>query len=181
MSQLPPVACSRTGRLSSTPGDAQVCAWLRGPGLRPGCPAPGCCIRLPARSACGGAQPHDGSAATTQETGPAVPGEGPALLAIDFDHRLKSGTLKLWLDEELALEEKLEGRVSKKILSFKLRKGSVDQLFEVVPGRHKLKVNVSWDDNSKNAWISGNFLAGEKRTLEVSQNLITRDLSLDWR
>lgn len=119
--------------------------------------------------------------ATTQATEPAVPGEGPALLAIDFDHRLKSGTLKIWLDEELVLEEKLEGRVSKKILSFKLRKGSVDQLFEVVPGRHKLKVNVSWDDNSKNAWISGNFLAGERRTLQVSQNLITKDLSLDWQ
>ena len=89
--------------------------------------------------------------------------------------------LKLWFDDDLVLEQKLEGRVSKKILSFRLRKGSLDQMLEVTPGRHKLRVNVSWDGNSKNAWLSGTFLPGEQRTLEVSQNLITKDISLDWR
>ncbi len=122
-----------------------------------------------------------GAPVPTPDTEPAPTGQGPALLAVAFDHRLKSAVLKLWLDEELVLEEKLEGRVSKRILSFKLRKGSLDQMLEVEPGRHKLRVTVSWDDNSKSAWLSGTFLPGEKRTLEVSQNLITKDLSLDWR
>ncbi|HLA77731.1 MAG TPA: serine/threonine-protein kinase [Vicinamibacteria bacterium] len=119
--------------------------------------------------------------ATTVETMPATAGEGPARLAVEFDHRLRSGVLKLWFDDDLVLEQKLEGRVSKKILSFRLRKGSLDQMLEVTPGRHKLRVNVSWDGNSKNAWLSGTFLPGEQRTLEVSQNLITKDISLDWR
>ena len=142
--------------------------WLLGP-------APRTARRLeaPERTSAASAPTHASELAT--------PGEGPAQLAIGFDHRLKSGTLKVWLDDELVLEEKLEGRVSKKILSFRLRTGSVDQLLEVSPGRHKLKVNVSWDDNSKSAWSSRNFLAGEKRTLEVSQNLITKDISLDWQ
>ncbi len=108
-------------------------------------------------------------------------GEGPSLLAVEFDHHLRSGVLKLWLDDELVLEEKLEGKVTQRILSFKLRKGTVEERLEVSPGRHKIKVNVTWDDNSKSEWISGVFDPGEKRTLEVNLNRITKDLSLDWQ
>ena len=46
-------------------------------------------------------------------------------LAIDFEHHLKSGRLRVWVDGDLVLEEELDARVTKKILSFNVRKGMV--------------------------------------------------------
>ena len=55
-------------------------------------------------------------------------------LAIDFEHHLKSGRLRVWVDGDLVLEEELDARVTKKILSFSVRKGMVDETLEVRPG-----------------------------------------------
>src|SRR5262249_60986679 len=40
----------------------------------------------------------------------ALQGEKPAQLAIDFEHPLRSGTLKVWVDGEALAEEKVGGR-----------------------------------------------------------------------
>jgi hypothetical protein len=107
--------------------------------------------------------------------------EEPARLAVAFDHHLKSGTLEVWVDDALVLEEAIEGRVTQKLLSFRLRKGSVQETLEVAPGPHAIAVQVSWDGRRRSARISGVFKAGATRRLEISVARLTRDLTLDWR
>ena len=105
----------------------------------------------------------------------------PARLAIDFDHHLRSGTLEVWVDDELVLDEPIEGRVAQKVLSFRLRKGSVQETLDVAPGPHEVRVQVSWDGRRRSARITGQFKAGVTRRLDVSVARLTRELTLDWR
>lgn len=120
-----------------------------------------------------------------QETAPDAetpePTPTPALLAIDFEHHLKSGKIRVWLDKDLVLDEPLDARVTKKILAFTLRKGHVEETLEVPPGPHEVWVEVSWDDNLKTERIPGVFESGKTRTLDVSVGRIRKDLSLDWK
>jgi hypothetical protein len=127
-----------------------------------------------------GAAPEPAEAAA--EGGLRWPGAPePARLAIDFDHHLRSGTLEVWVDDELVLEEPIEGRVTQKVLSFRLRKGSVQETLEVAPGTHEVRVQVSWDGRRRSARVTGVFKAGVTRRLDVSVARLTRELALDWR
>jgi serine/threonine protein kinase len=112
---------------------------------------------------------------------PRRPAKNAARLEIDFDHSLKSGELRVWIDEELVLEETLDSRVTKKILAYKKRQGSVDEALEVSPGSHTVTVRVAWDGNVKTGRITGTFRAGTTRRLHASLGgLIKKELSLDW-
>jgi serine/threonine-protein kinase len=105
----------------------------------------------------------------------------PGRLRIDFDHPLRSGTLRVFLDDELALEQRLRGQQKKKALVFKVHEGSFREELEVPPGLHEVRVEVRWDDNVKDERIIGNFRSGATRRLEASLGRIRRDLNLEWK
>jgi hypothetical protein len=105
----------------------------------------------------------------------------PGRLRIDFDHPLRSGTLRVFVDDELALEERLAGQRRKKALVFKMHEGSFRDELEVPPGVHEVRVEVRWDDNVKDERIVGNFRSGVTRRLEASLGRIRRDLKLEWK
>ena len=105
----------------------------------------------------------------------------PGRLRIDFDHPLKSGTLRVFVDDELALDERLSGQQKKKALVFKMHEGSFRNELEVRPGLHEVRVEVRWDDNVKTDRIVGNFRPGATRRLEASLGRIRRDLNLEWK
>ena len=73
----------------------------------------------------------------------------PGRLRIDFDHPLRSGTLRVFVDDKLTLEERLSGQRRKKALVFKMHEGSFRDELEVPPGLHEVRVEVRWDDNVK--------------------------------
>jgi serine/threonine-protein kinase len=107
----------------------------------------------------------------------------PARLEIVFQHSLRTGTIKVWVDDDLVIEDELEARVIKKILGIKRRKGRFEATVDVPPGEREIKVQVQ----SGNFWgarrIRGTFTSGETRTLEVNKGglpLIDKDLSLGW-
>jgi hypothetical protein len=107
----------------------------------------------------------------------------PAELVIDFEHTLKTGTLKVWLDEKAVFDEKLDSRVTKSIAGVKLRKGKLQGSLDVSPGRHEIRVQVAWDDYEKTESIWADFKPGTKRLLEARLRGLggLRDLSLHWR
>ena len=107
--------------------------------------------------------------------------EKPARLSIDFEHHLRSGTIRIWVDDDLVLEEGLDSRVTKRLLSFKLRKGAVQEELEVRPGRRRIRVQLRWEDNDKTETITGTFGSGALRTLEVRVGRLRKNLSLDWK
>jgi hypothetical protein len=104
-----------------------------------------------------------------------------AKLAIDFEHPLEEGTLRVWVDDELMLDEELDSQKTKKILVFKGRKGSLAQVLEVLPGEHEIRVEVAWDDNVKTKRISGTFEVDTTRRLSARiGGLLKKGLSLRW-
>jgi hypothetical protein len=115
--------------------------------------------------------------------GPAVSRvpDNPGRLRIDFDHPLQSGTLRIFVDDKLALEERLAGQKRNKALVFKLHEGSFQDELEVPSGLHEVRVEVLWEDNVKRERIIGNFPPGATRRLEASLGRIRRDLQLEWK
>ena len=110
-----------------------------------------------------------------------LPKQEPGRLRIDFDHPLRSGTLRVFVDDTLALEERLSGQQKKKALVFKRHEGSFRDELEVPAGRHEVRVEVRWDDNVKTERVVGNFRPGATRRLEASLGRIRRDLNLEWK
>jgi hypothetical protein len=106
---------------------------------------------------------------------------GPARLMLDFEHPLKSGTIRVWLDDELVVEQELDSRVAKKIASLKIRKGSLDQVLEVAPGRHVIRAQVAWEGNRRTGSLAGAFRPGATRRLEIRVGWLRKDLSMEWR
>ena len=111
----------------------------------------------------------------------AAPPAGVARLVIDFEHTLKDGTFKLWLDDELVVDADLSGRVTKNILGLKLRKGSLEHILDVQPGSHAFRVSVAWDDNVREQHTRGSFEPGATRQLEIQLGRLLKDLSLRWK
>jgi hypothetical protein len=112
---------------------------------------------------------------------PTPPPVEPSHLQIAFEHPLRSGTLRVYVDDAQVLEEALSGKVTKKILSVRLRKGSVNEVLDVAPGEHVIRVEVNgagWDGSRR---IRGTFKSGETRRLEATlDGLIKKDLTLVW-
>jgi hypothetical protein len=105
----------------------------------------------------------------------------PGRLRIDFDHPLRAGTLRVFVDDELALEQGLSGQPRKTALVFKRHEGSFRDELEVAPGLHEVRVEVRWEDNLKTERIVGNFRPGGTRRLEASLGRLRRDLDLEWK
>jgi hypothetical protein len=102
-------------------------------------------------------------------------------LAIHMEHHLKSGRVRVFLDGKLVLQDDLDARVSRKILFFSLRKGLVQEVLKVSPGRHELRVEVKWDDSAEAKRITGTFKPGVTRHLEIGVSRIGGNLSLEWQ
>jgi serine/threonine-protein kinase len=110
-----------------------------------------------------------------------VPLLEPSRLEIDFEHPLKSGTLKVWLDDELVVEEPLESRVTRKVLALRFRKGRTEKDLEVAPGEHVVRVEVAGDGFDDARRIRGSFESGVTRRLHARVGgLFNRELSLVW-
>ena len=109
-----------------------------------------------------------------------VPTPPPSLVVVDFEHPLKSGRLRVWLDGEELLVESVRGRVTKNLVLFKLRGGVLTEVLEVAPGGHRVEVEVSWDEERRRQEIAARFLPGETYRLEVRLGRLNKDLSLRW-
>jgi hypothetical protein len=112
-----------------------------------------------------------------------VPGPEPAQVSVDFAHSLKSGTLRVFVDDAPVIETDLDSRVTRRIAGINLRKGSLRDSFEVEPGPHQIRVRVAWGGNVKDESIWANFQPGSKRRLEARLRGVggLQDLSLKWR
>jgi serine/threonine-protein kinase len=107
----------------------------------------------------------------------------PARLELTFEHSFQSGTLKVWVDDEEVLNERLKSAVVKKIGPVHRRRGRVSKVLEVTPGEHVIKVEVQGDDFSGGNSIKGTFEKGATRRLEVNKEglpLLKKELSLEW-
>jgi hypothetical protein len=111
----------------------------------------------------------------------ALPAAAPGRIRIDFDHPFRSGTLRVFVDDEMVVEEPLTGQKIKKALVFGGHEGSSRNELAITPGLHEVRVEVRWDDNVRTERIVGTFRPGVTRRLEASLGRIRRDLNLEWK
>ena len=124
-----------------------------------------------------GAPFREDGLATPEPAAPTVP---RARLAIDFEHPLKSGTIRVWLGTTLIVDEALDGRVTRRLVAFKVRKGTFQEVVEVSPGRYTVTVEVKWDETRRLERISGNLRVGSPTHLKIRIGRLRKDLSVDW-
>ncbi len=114
------------------------------------------------------------------------PDEPPAArLAIDLENSLKSGTLRVWVDNALVVEQSLERLGKKSALSFRKGAGKGGRTLELKPGYHEVVLQIAWEDNVKTKMISGHFASGAGRRLSAKFSggmlgLVKKDLELEW-
>ncbi|HXB54899.1 MAG TPA: serine/threonine-protein kinase [Vicinamibacteria bacterium] len=104
----------------------------------------------------------------------------PARVVVDFEYPLESGRVRLWLDGEELLVERVRGEVTKDLVLFKLKGGVLTEVLDVMPGTHQVRVEVSWEDQVRTRDIGSRFRPGETYRLEVRLGRLKKDLSLRW-
>jgi hypothetical protein len=130
----------------------------------------------------GPAEPASDEGSRTKPPAPPAPND-PAHLLINFEHSLKAGVLRVWVDDRPVIEEAFGGRVTREIGGIKLRKGRLSGALEVSPGRREVRVQVSWEDSAKAQRIFTNFKPGSTYRLKArlgSLGGLRKDLSLEW-
>lgn len=100
-------------------------------------------------------------------------------LSVTFEHGLKSGALRVWVDKDLVLDEPLSSRVTKDMLLFKQRSGKAQELLPVPPGRRHVRVEVLSGRDTSRREIWATFKAGVTRRLDAK--LKGDSLTLSWR
>ncbi|MBN2371753.1 MAG: hypothetical protein JXO72_14820 [Vicinamibacteria bacterium] len=104
-----------------------------------------------------------------------------SLLAVNLEHSLKNGRIRLWVDEDVVLDEPLAAPVKKKVLLYRSRKGRLEETFEIEPGEHVVRVRFDWDDNVEIDSIQGHFVSSRTRYLSINLGgLIKKRLKLKW-
>jgi len=100
-----------------------------------------------------------------------APDVEPSHLSLVLEHSLKDGTLRVWIDRGLVLEQKVDTRSRR-----------MTTTLELAPGGHDVEVQVAWDDKEKTERIRGDFKAGATRRLRARLGglLLLKSLSLEW-
>jgi hypothetical protein len=104
-----------------------------------------------------------------------------ARLAVDVEHSLKQGRLRLWVDGTLRLEKTLSDRIVTKVAS-RPRRGNARGVIDLEPGAHDVKVQVAWDDNVRTERVKATFRPGDSRVLAARLGgFFRKTLSLRWQ
>ncbi len=112
---------------------------------------------------------------------PPAPAPEVARLAIEVDHSLKNGRLRLWVDGTLRLDKTLGSRSVTKVAS-RPRKAGARSVIDLEPGVHDVRVQIAWDDNVRTERVRGTFRPGGRRLLAARLGGFFRtSLSLRWQ
>ena len=105
----------------------------------------------------------------------------PARLELSLVHSLESGSVQVWVDDAVVLEKAIGGRVTKKVLNFRIYKGSFSETVDVEPGDRTVRVQVIGEGYSGSKRIKGGFGSGMTRLLRAEVTpWPKRELQLSW-
>jgi hypothetical protein len=163
---------SGIGALAVTPEPLAASVGSPAPSATPAAtPSPTPTPEPPATPSPSPAHPSPAPTPRSERKAAAVPVPTPAekaQLRIELEHGLKSGTLRLWIDERLAATEKLTARAPLRIGPLRLAAGS-----------HSVRMEVRWGKSVRTARTTASFSAGKARRLDAE--LSRGELTLRWR
>jgi serine/threonine-protein kinase len=101
-------------------------------------------------------------------------------LRVTIKHPIKSGRLRLLVDEQMVLDVPLEAKPKKKLLAFKMTGEEIEKTIELESGRHDLRVIVNADDGERTQTMSARFQPSATRdlTIEIARR---KKLSFAWK
>jgi len=114
-----------------------------------------------------------GSAATTSTEA------AKTRIRLSVEHPFESGRLITWIDGVLVYETKLQAPVSKKGV-FKVREGRAEKLLDLEPGRHEVRVEVTWEQDRRVSTKVVDVAPASTGLLEVRVGRMSKDLKLEW-
>jgi hypothetical protein len=105
----------------------------------------------------------------------------PARLDVELEHGVRSGRLRVFVDDEAVLEKELGAPVKKKIVFYKMRKQVLRESLDVRPGEHVVRVQVTMGDDTWSERLKGTFESGRSRKLVANfGGIIGKELELGW-
>jgi len=90
------------------------------------------------------------------------------------EHSLENGRLIVWVDGVLALETRLRAETAKK------SGGRLERVLDVDPGRHEVKVEVSWDEKRRLETQIVDVAPETTGRLSVRLGGLIKGLGLEW-
>ena len=105
----------------------------------------------------------------------------PAQLTVTLEHPLRTGVLRVFIDDALVAEQPLESTVVDDLVVFQTRKGRAAVAVEVPPGEHVVRIEVASGSFSDSRRIRGTFESGAPRRLQAKVGgLVGKELSAWW-
>jgi serine/threonine-protein kinase len=101
-------------------------------------------------------------------------------IRLSVEHPFENGRLILWIDGVLVYETKLQASGSRRIVAFKVRQGHAETVLDVGPGRHEVRVEVTWDQSRRLSKKVVDVAPGSTGLLEVRVGGVSKDLNLAW-
>jgi hypothetical protein len=105
---------------------------------------------------------------------------GKSRIRLSVEHPFESGRLIVWIDGVLVYETKLEAPVSKRVVAFKVREGRAEKLLDLEPGRHEVRVEVTWEQDRRVSTKVVDVAPASTGLLEVRVGRMSKDLKLEW-
>ncbi len=103
----------------------------------------------------------------------------PGRLEISFEHSLKDGTLRVFVDDRAVLSQPLDKGRAKKLLINRTAQG---RPLSVPAGSHTLRLHVQAGKDAWSGGIRGSFRSGDTLHLKARLGgLFGKKLSLEWR
>ena len=112
----------------------------------------------------------------------ALPESAPAgsRIRLSVVHPFEDGRLIVWIDGVLVHEAKLQALNSRRIVAFKVREGRAEQILDVTPGQHEVRVELTWSQGRSTRTKVVDVAEGATGLLEARVSRMTKDLNLAW-
>ena len=105
----------------------------------------------------------------------------PAQLAVTLEHPLRTGVLRVFIDDVQVAEQPLESTVVDDLVVFQTRKGRAAVDVDVRPGEHIVRIEVASGSFSDSRRIRGTFESGARLRLQAKVGgLVGKELSAWW-
>jgi serine/threonine-protein kinase len=101
-------------------------------------------------------------------------------IRLNVEHPFENGRLIVWIDGVVVHETKLQASGSRRIVAFKVREGRAETVLDVEPGRHEVRVEVTWEQNRRLSKKVVDVAPGSTGLLEVRVGAVSKDLNLAW-
>ena len=97
----------------------------------------------------------------------ASPIDAMGLLALSIEHSQKQGRVRVWVEDELAVDRALVATQTKQLLFLKRNTGRVATVISVAPGERSLRIEVRGESGTRSKNLHSVFKPGEPRTLRI--------------